>query len=110
MKIAFITEMGFEGTIPSNHPNMRTEFAWMHALKAKHFSTSNILNVKGYNHVFVILPKGKLNLSAEGIKIGNQLNPASSLFTSNIIGELKKQIVRFIIYKRVLVGGLMIMK
>ena len=90
MKIAFITEMGFEGTIPSNHPNMRTEFAWMHALKAKHFSTSNILNVKGYNHVFVILPKGKLNLSAEGIKIGNQLNPASSLFTSNIIGELKK--------------------
>ena len=42
MKIAFITEMGFEGKIPSNHPNMRTEFAWMHALNADHFHRGNI--------------------------------------------------------------------
>ena len=26
MKIAFLTEMGFEGKITANHPNMRTEF------------------------------------------------------------------------------------
>jgi hypothetical protein len=36
MRIAFITEMGFEGKVPSNHSNMRTEFAWMHALNADH--------------------------------------------------------------------------
>ena len=26
MKVAFLTEMGFEGKVPSNHSNMRTEF------------------------------------------------------------------------------------
>jgi hypothetical protein len=38
MKIAFLTEMGFVGKIPENHPNMRTEFAWMHALDADHYN------------------------------------------------------------------------
>ncbi len=90
MRIAFLTEMGFEGLIPPNHPNMRTEFAWMHALNADHFNINNILNVQNYDHVFVIIPKGKLNLSAEGTKIGNQPNPASGLLSSNIIEELKK--------------------
>ena len=90
MNVAFITEMGFEGKIPSNHPNMRTEFAWMYALEANHFNMNNITNVQNYDHVFVIIPKGKLNLSAEGTKIGSQLNPASTLLSSNIIQELKK--------------------
>jgi hypothetical protein len=90
MKIAFLTEMRFEGIIPSTHPNMRTEFAWMHALNANHFHIDNFLNVKKYDHVFVVIPKGKLNLSAEGTKIGNQINPASSLLSSNLIKELKK--------------------
>ena len=45
MKIAFLSQMGFTGKIPRNHPNMRTEFAWMYALKANHFNISNILNV-----------------------------------------------------------------
>ena len=90
MKISFLTEMNFEGKIPSNHPNMRTEFAWMHALNANHFHINNFFNVKSYDHVFVIIPKGKLNLSAEGTKIGNQLNPSSPLLSSNIIRELKK--------------------
>ena len=90
MKISFLTEMNFEGKIPSNHPNMRTEFAWMHALNANHFHINNFFNIKNYDHVFVIIPKGKLNLSAEGTKIGNQLNPSSPLLSSNIIRELKK--------------------
>ena len=90
MKIAFITEMGFDGKILSNHPNMRTEFAWMNALNADHFHINNIQNIQNYDHVFVIIPKGKLNLSAEGTKIGNQINPASSLLSSNIIENLKK--------------------
>ena len=90
MKIAFITEMGFEGKIPSNHPNMRTEFAWMHALNADHFHRGNISNIKNYDHVFIIIPKGKLNLSAEGIKIGSQMNPVSDLLRSNIIKDLQE--------------------
>lgn len=38
MKIAFFTEMGFNGKVPRNHTNMRTEFAWMVALGADHFN------------------------------------------------------------------------
>ena len=35
----FLTEMGWEGKIPANFKNMRTEFAWMNALNAhNHFS------------------------------------------------------------------------
>ena len=91
MKIAFLTEMNFEGKIPSNHPNMRTEFAWMYALNADHYPFEFFTKVSNYDHVFAILPKGKLNLSAEGTKIGNQINPASTLLNSNVIEGLKKQ-------------------
>ena len=38
MKVAFLTEMEFEGKISDDHPNMRTEFAWMNALEADHFN------------------------------------------------------------------------
>ena len=91
MKIAFLTEMGFEGIIPPNHSNMRVEFAWMCALKANHFNIHEFNKVKGYDHVFLILPKGKLNLSADGSKINEQLNPISSLLNSNITNILKTQ-------------------
>jgi len=38
MKIAFFTEMGFNGNVPRTHTNMRTEFAWMVALNADHYN------------------------------------------------------------------------
>jgi hypothetical protein len=38
MKVAFFTEMGFNGKISRKHPNMRTEFAWMVALDADHYN------------------------------------------------------------------------
>lgn len=38
MKVAFFTEMGFNGKISRTHPNMRTEFAWMVALDADHYN------------------------------------------------------------------------
>ena len=38
MKVAFFTEMGFNGKIPRTHKNMRTEFAWMVALNADHYN------------------------------------------------------------------------
>lgn len=37
MKVAFFTEMSFNGKIPRQHTNMRTEFAWMVALDADHY-------------------------------------------------------------------------
>jgi hypothetical protein len=38
MKVAFFTEMEFNGKVPRTHPNMRTEFAWMVALNADHYN------------------------------------------------------------------------
>ena len=75
MKIAFLTEMGFEGKIPADHLNMRTEFAWMHALDANHFCIHDFLKLKGYDHIFIIFPKGRVYLSAEGSQIVNKINP-----------------------------------
>jgi hypothetical protein len=66
MNIAFFTEMGFQGKIPRSHSNMRTEFAWMHALNADHFYLHNNLRVRDYDHVFIIFPKGQLYVNADG--------------------------------------------
>ena len=60
MKIAFLTELPFEGKVVKDYPNMRTEFAWMYALNADHHCIYNFNNVKDYDHVFIIFPKGIL--------------------------------------------------
>jgi hypothetical protein len=90
MRVAFLTEMGFEGKIPSNHPNMRTEFAWMFALGADHYNIHHIDGVKDYDHVFIIFPKGRVFLSAEGNKMIDGINPATNLLQSNFIQRLKE--------------------
>ena len=91
MKIAFLTEMGFEGKIPDNHTNMRTEFAWMNALDATHHNIHTYKTISGYDHVFIIFPKGKTFLSAEGSNLlENATNPVSDLLDSDIILDLKK--------------------
>ena len=36
MKIGFFSEAGYEGKVPRNHPNMRTDVAWVCALEAYH--------------------------------------------------------------------------
>jgi len=90
MKIVFLTEMGFEGKIPSNHPNMRTEFAWMHALNADHKLIYKPQDVSGYDHVFIIFPKGNVFLNAIGIKLSKGDNPITNLLRSNFIDTLKK--------------------
>lgn len=93
MKIAFLTEMGFEGKIPVNHPNMRTEFAWMHALNADHFNirTFDSQNkLSGYDHVFVIFPKGNVFLNSIGGKLTNGVNPVSNLLKKDIVSILRR--------------------
>jgi len=66
-KVAFLTEMGFFGKIPATHPNMRTEFAWMHALDADHFHIYEYSNVKNYDVVMIIFPKGEVVLNAVAV-------------------------------------------
>lgn len=81
MKVAFLTEMEFQGKIPWDHPNMRTEFAWMNALNATHYNLRQLDQVKNYDAVFLILPKGKVYLSAEGIALINSQNPVSDILS-----------------------------
>ena len=90
MKISFLTEMGFNGSIDISHPNMRTEFAWMNALDATHYPISNYNEVKDQDHVFVIFPKGQLNLNAVAAKLTNIPNPHSELLNSNWLSILKE--------------------
>ena len=56
MKIAFFTEMGFYGKVPREHPNMRTEFAWMTALEADHYNLRSTPLMQ-YDLGIVIIPK-----------------------------------------------------
>ena len=90
-KIAFLTEMGFVGKVPANHPNMRTEFAWMHALDADHFNIHTLDDLKEYEHVFIIFPKGKTFLSSEGSTLVSGANPVSQLLREDIVGKIKQQ-------------------
>lgn len=90
-KIAFLTEMNFSGKVQADHPNMRTEFAWMHALNADHYNIREYNRIAGYDHVFIIFPKGRFNLNAVGDKISNVPNPNSDLLASNIVESLHKK-------------------
>lgn len=89
MKICFLTEMSFKGTIPSDHLNMRTEFAWMYALDAYHNNIRDYSNVKGYDKVFVIFPKGRVYLDSCGSQLIEDRNPVSDLLRKEIIDRLK---------------------
>ena len=94
MRIAFLTEMGFVGKIPANHPNMRTEFAWMHALDADHYNIHLFgvdKNLTNYDHVFIIFPKGKTFLSSEGSRLVNGINPISELLQQSIVQRIKEK-------------------
>lgn len=89
-KIIFLTEMGFTGKVPSNHRNMRTEFAWMNALDAEHNNIYNYNEVIGYDFVFIIFPKGRVFLSAEGSKLSSEKNPVTDLLNSDFLLKLKE--------------------
>lgn len=89
MKIAFLSEMGFMGKIPANHPNMRTEFAWMHALNADHLPVVNYAAVRDYDWVFLILPKGGVSLNSEGIRLDDKPNRFARLYQEPLVLRLK---------------------
>ena len=69
MKVAFFTEMGFNGKIPRTHKNMRTEFAWMVALNATHY---NLKSTPSENYDLGIVVNSKNNpewVNVEGLKL-----------------------------------------
>jgi hypothetical protein len=90
MKIAFLTELTFQGKVLSDNVNMRTEFAWMHALDADHFNIVLFDQIRDYDHVFIIFPKGSVYLNSIGSKLIDEKNPTSPLIRSNIIIKLKE--------------------
>ena len=61
MKVAFFTEGGYQGKVPKNNPNMRTDMAWVHALDADHYPIHLIeqLPSNSYDLGIAILPKIK---------------------------------------------------
>jgi len=95
MKIAFLTEMtlthGMEDRkVPAHHPNMRTEFAWMHALQADHYTITDYSQVKDFDAVIVIFPKGRVYLDAAGSRLLNEVNPVTNILASNFVEVLKQ--------------------
>jgi len=64
MKIAFFTEGGYTGKVPREHPNMRTDLAWICALEAEHIPIPYLHKVpnNSYDLGIVIIPKNKEHL------------------------------------------------
>lgn len=90
MKIAFLTEMSFTGKTPRTYDNARTEFCWFIGLDADHFNIRSTGNVVGYDHVFVIFPKGQVFLNASGGELVHDVNPVSDLLAGNLVERLKQ--------------------
>ena len=62
MKIAFFSESKFDGKVPRDFNNMRTEYAWYVALDANHHNIETLqsLNDQVYDLGIVIIPKKKI--------------------------------------------------
>jgi len=63
MNIAFFSESGFDGKIPRDFDNMRTEYAWYVGLDATHHNIESIQSLDNdmYDLGIVILPKTKID-------------------------------------------------
>ena len=63
MKVAFFTEGQYTGGIPRNHPNMRTDVAWICALNAVHYPINRIHELQEeFDLGVAIIPKHKESL------------------------------------------------
>jgi hypothetical protein len=90
MRVAFLTETAYRGKWPVTMPNARTEIAWQLALDADHFNIYDYEAVKGYDAVFIIFPKGTVNLNVVGSQLVNTPNSDSKIFASPIVSVLKE--------------------
>lgn len=64
MKVAFFTEGGYTGKVPREHPNIRTDLAWICALEADHIPIPHIQSIpdQKYDLGILIIPKNKEHL------------------------------------------------
>jgi hypothetical protein len=90
MNVAFLTEATYKGKWPATMPNARTEIAWQCTLNADHFNIYDYDAVKGYDAVFIIFPKGTVNLNAVGSQLIDTPNSDSKIFASPIVSVLKE--------------------
>ena len=62
MEIAFFSESNFDGKIPRNFDNMRTEYAWYVGLDAVHHYVGHLPSMKDcmYDIGIIIIPKTKI--------------------------------------------------
>ena len=68
MKVAFFTEGGYSGKVPRQHPNMRTELAWMVAMDADHYNIHNNDLQQYYDLGICIIPKKNPEFNLDKIK------------------------------------------
>ena len=61
MKIGFFSEAGYEGKVPRNYDNMRTDVAWVCALEATHHPIPKLRSLPNnlYDVGVMILPKNR---------------------------------------------------
>ena len=64
MNIAFFSEAGYEGKVPRNYDNMRTDVAWVCALDATHHPIPKLKSLpdNSYDVGVMILPKNRKSL------------------------------------------------
>jgi len=68
MKIAFFTEGQWTGKVHRNHPNMRTEMAWMCALEADHYNIHGGTIQGDYDLAICIIPKKNPQFGVDRIR------------------------------------------
>ena len=72
MNIAFFTEGTYQGKVPRDNPNMRTELAWMCALNADHHNIHSVewwkAQTKPYDLGIVIIPKKNPQFDVDKLK------------------------------------------
>ena len=64
MKVGFFTEGGFEGKIPKEYNNMRTDAAWMYLTDATHHPLPKVLSLpdNSYDIGIMIIPKNRRDM------------------------------------------------
>jgi len=67
MEVAFFTEGQWQGKVPRNHVNMRTEMAWMCTLNADHYNINDTPNQQ-YDLGIVIIPKNNPEFDPSRLK------------------------------------------
>ena len=64
MKIAFFTEGGYQGKVPREHIDIRTDMAWVCSLGANHHPIPTIHDIPSdsYDIGVIIIPKNRRHL------------------------------------------------